>query len=171
MMKTTIQMAVLGAAFGLLSQASPIVNIELTVTTQDGPPGSVLTFSGTLTNETSDVEYLNNLNFFDAGFTDSEDPFLSNAPLSLDANESSGPYDLFTVTIPSSFAPGSYPSTVELVGGTDPSDNNELGSASYTVQVDSSGAPEPGSAGLLLVGCAPLALLAWRRLKAKASRS
>lgn len=171
MMKTTIHTAILGAAFGLLSHATPIVSIDLTATTQEGQPGSVLTFSGTLTNETGNVEYLNNLDFGDAGFTDSEDPFFNNAPLSLDALEVSGPYELFTVTIPGSFAPGSYLSTVTLYGGTGSSDLNDLGSADYTVQVDPTSTPEPGSEALLLLGCASLALLARRRLTGGADPS
>jgi hypothetical protein len=170
MMKTTIQIAVLGVAFGLLSHATSIVNIELTVTTEDGLPGSALTFSGTLTNETGNVEYLNGLSFADAGFYDSEDPFDTYAPIYLTAYESSGPFELFTVSIPNPFTPGSYPSTVTLNGGAGPSSTDDLGLASYTVQVDPPSTPEPGSAGLLLLGCAPLALLAWRRLRTGASR-
>jgi hypothetical protein len=158
-MKTTMKVALLGAAFGLLSQAAPIVNIQLTPDTESGIPGSVVSYSGTITNLTGTEQFLNSLSF--SGISGDATPFFTFAPLSLIGFADSGTFEMFTVTVPS-LPPGIYGGSVSVIGGTDANAANVLGTASFNVQVNDGAVPEPGCAGLLVVGGA-LLVLAKRR--------
>ena len=73
---------------------------------QNGAPGTTLQFFGTITNPGSDAIFLNgdalNLAAPTADFTIT-DLFFANAPLLLDAGESSGLIELFDVTVNNPF--------------------------------------------------------------------
>jgi hypothetical protein len=141
-----------------------VVTIGLDSPLLSGNPGDVLPFSGTITNNTSDVVYLMSDNFsplsglIPAAIDDL--PFFTNAPLFLDANESTGDIGLFNVTIPIALTPGNYGGTFTLLGGAGLDSQDVLGSADFTVQVlaaqPASGVPEPATLPLLAVGVCTL---------------
>jgi hypothetical protein len=144
-----------------------VVTLVLDSPLLSGSPGNVLAFSGTLTNTTSDVVWLISDNFsplsglIPAAIDDL--PFFTNAPLFLDANESTGDIGLFNVTIPIALTPGNYDGTFTLLGGAGEDSQDILGSADFTVQVvpgaPSSDVPEPGTLPLLCFGAC--SLLIW----------
>src|SRR5215813_1186619 len=77
------------------------IGITLTQIDQTGVAGRTVTFQATLTNLTTNTIFLNG----DSGTTSStlltvdDNPFLTNAPLTLAPGASSGPFDLFSVLI------------------------------------------------------------------------
>jgi len=148
---------VLPAAF---TAQADVIDVSLDAATLSGAAGSVLQFFGTLTNTTGGVVFLNAANINstlpDPSAIDST-PFFTNAPLSLDANGTTGDIGLFNITILDSFAPGNYDGTFTVVGGAGPDSQDILGSADFTAQV----VPEPGTLPLLGAGIG--VLLAWKR--------
>jgi hypothetical protein len=147
-----------------------VITITLDSSTLSGASGSVLHFSGTLTNTTGALVYLNadNINSSLPDPTAIDDsPFWNNAPVSLGANGTSGDIGLFDVTILASFGVGSYLGTFMLLGGAGVDSQDILGAADFTVNVT---APTPGGAApepetLPLLGAATGALLAWKRFR------
>ena len=138
------------------------VNIDLTSALLSGPPGTVLTFNGTLSNTSASTVFLNSAGINLSGaFTPADEdptPFFVNAPISLDAGDSTSAIDLFTIDIPDPFTPGLYSGTFTILGGADGNAQDILGSADFTVQVTSA-APEPSMYGLLLASCLALAVV------------
>lgn len=108
-----------------------------------GPPGSVLTFTGTMTNNTGSTVFLN------SGSVNLASPFDTNTdvsgvlddwPWSLDPSSTSADFVLFTVTIPDPFpgSPGSYGGTLLAQGGADENAMDDLNvptDASFAVNV------------------------------------
>jgi len=130
-----------------------------------GSPGSVLSFSGTLTNTTDADVFLNADNFNLSGLppgTIDDSPFFANTPSGfLDPLASTGPIELFDITVPNPFASGSYDGTFQILGGPTADDQTIIGSADFTVQVSS--VPEPSSLTYLL--SALVALLTATRMR------
>ena len=136
------------------------ISLNLDSATLSGLPGQMLDFTGTLTNNTGATLFINSDSFTFAinGALD-DSPFLLNAPLSINAGVTSADFEIFDVIIPGGQALGPYTGSFTVLGGTDGSQQNNLGSASFTVEVT----PEPAS--YLLISCAVALLLAYRGLR------
>jgi hypothetical protein len=127
-----------------------------------GVPGSVLTFTGTMTNNTNSPVFLNQ------GSVNLASPFNSVTdvsvdllawPISLDPLDTSADFAFFTVTIPDPFpgTTGPYGGTLLAQGGADGNALDSLNDptdATFAVDVtEPAGAiPEPGSLALLGAG-------------------
>ena len=151
---------------GAIASADALM-IALDSPTLMGSPGDTLQFFGTITNTTIDPIFLNGDNFNLAAFDPSvidDTPFFLNAPLSLDGGTSSGDLELFDIDIPSSFTPGGYDGTFQILGGGDASQQVLQGSASFTVDVQqTSGVPEPSAGIMTTLGLIMLASgYSWR---------
>jgi len=103
--------SLLSIFFGLatLCHASSTFTITFTPDTLSGNPGDTLQFFGTLTNNTASTVFINNDSFTFAitGAAD-DSPFLTNAPVSLGPNGTSGSFEFIDVTIPLAQAVGTY---------------------------------------------------------------
>jgi len=123
-------------------------------------PGQTITFTGTVSNLDSSIVYLNDCDVNLSGLSLEEDcsPFLTFAPLSLDPLETGIPsFSMFTITadLPYLDSLGVQSGSFDVLGGADPSGLNVLGSAAFSVDVET---PEPSSVLLLLTACMVLAL-------------
>jgi hypothetical protein len=140
------------------------IDITLISTSQSGVAGTTVTFEAILTNLTSSTVFLNgdSATTSTSFLTLDDNPFMSNAPLSLAAGASSGPFALFSVFIAPGTASGIYsPNLFSILGGADSNAFNPVGNAPFSVSV--SPVPEPGTITLLLTGM--LGLGAWSRLR------
>jgi|HubBroStandDraft_1064217.scaffolds.fasta_scaffold00001_37 hypothetical protein len=149
-----------------LSSAARADSISLTLTeiVQTGAAGTTVTFDGSLTNLTGGTIFLNGAGATVSSpfLTVNDNPFLINAPLSLAADASSGPFALFTVSIAPGTPLGTYgPSTFLILGGANNSAFGTIGSTQFTVDVSS--VPEPGTIVLLSSGLLGLGTKRWFR--------
>jgi hypothetical protein len=127
---------------------------------QTGIEGQTLTFDVNITNDSSDMVYLNgDFYYVDSPLTVNSE-FNDNAPLFLLPGDSSGDFELFTVTIPLGTPVGLYAGYVQIKGGGGSSDDYVLGSADFDINV----VPEPSSYLLFGTGLAVLAGIFRRRL-------
>jgi hypothetical protein len=140
------------------------VGITLMQTSQTATAGSTVTFDATLTNLSStDMIFLNG----DSSTTSSllltvdDTPFLTNFPLSLAPNQSSGPFALFNVLIDPTALPGTYDfNSFSILGGLDGSTFKTLGTAQFSVTATTPTAvPEPSALVLLFSGLLGLTVL------------
>lgn len=134
------------------------IDITLTQTVVAGAAGSTIMFDATVMNTSASTIFLN----ASGGSTVSPmltldgSPFLLNAPLSLAAGASSGPFNIFDVMIASGTPLGLYNlNTFTILGGLTPTSFSLVGSTNFGVQVNA--ASEPPSVWLLL-GSAVLGL-------------
>ena len=150
--------------FGLAvgCQATTVFTVTFSPATVSGAPGDMLSFFGTLTNNTANTEYINSDSFTLAGGIPVDDsPFLANAPLSLGPSASTASFLFLTVTIPNGQTPADYAGTFDVIGGQDGGNGtaqDDLGEGLFTVTVTSS-VPEPASVLLSITGLLALALL------------
>jgi hypothetical protein len=139
--------------FLVTSVAAQDIGIVLSQSTLSGVAATTLTFDATLTNLSANTIFLSGDSYTTASsfLTVSDNPFLNNAPLSLSAGASSGPFAIFTVTIAPGTPTGIYSlNDFTILGGLTNVDFNPAGSASFTVDVSS--VPEPGTLVLLTSG-------------------
>ena len=139
---------------------------------QTGAPGATLHYFGVLTNtdmNSNDQPVYLNFDSLNFGLSDATvvDNF-GGVPLSLGPGASSGPIDLFDITLanPETQPLGKYSGTYVLFGGMDGgafTASDDLGQASFSATV----APEPRYLGMLGMG---LMAIWWRR-RERASRA
>jgi hypothetical protein len=122
--------------------------VSSTITTT---PGSTVTFQATGTNTTGSTLFLNGdlPGSLDPPLTFDDSPFILLWPLSLDAGMSFGPADLFNITVPISAAAGTYNGSIEITGGPGTTDEDVIGSATFSVNVP---VPEPATATFAVLG-------------------
>ncbi len=120
-----------------------------------GAPGTSVSFSGTLQNLSTVTEFINGDNFsfpLMPGALD-DSPFLNNAPLALNAMQTSGLFQFFIINIPIGQASGIYPGTFTVLGNGDSNSQNVVGTGAFGLTVaPASTVPEPGTASLLAAG-------------------
>jgi hypothetical protein len=149
------------------------LQINFDSTTITASPGQLITFSGTIGNNASSIVDLNNISVTLNGmFTVDISPFFAiSNPATVSGSSDTVDFDFFNVTVDAPYTDplGAIQGTLTILGGVeglngyDPSVQDDLGSATFSVDVESS-APEP-SAFVLLLTAAALALLRklWRR--------
>jgi hypothetical protein len=163
---TSIYLLVALLAMVFVSSAARADSIQLTLTQtrQTSAAGTTVTFDATLTNFTTNTIFLNgdSVTSSMSSLTVDDNPFLNNAPLSLAAGASSGPFALFRVLIAPGTAAGTYGfNTFSILGGPDNSAFSPIGSAQFAVTV--SPVPEPGTLMLLVTGA--LGMGSWSRFR------
>jgi hypothetical protein len=122
--------------------------------------GGVLDFSGTITNTTAGIEYLNGDNTYvdsPLGFDDS--PFINNAPLTLGAGDSYTGI-LFSIDVAPGTPTGLYAGYFQILGG--PDNSSELFPLEVPADFDVRVTPEPASWVLLATALLGLVAVAGR---------
>jgi hypothetical protein len=166
--KTALSFSIaLLAALALAMPASAdTLNLVLSNPVQTAIPGSTLTFGANASAPFSNsvTIFLNGDNFNVAlnGATIDDSDFL-NFPLSLDPGVGFAG-SLFTVTLPSTIAPGTYTGFFEILGGSDPTLQDTIATVNF--EIDSPPAvPEPDTWLLFATGLTFLAALLYSRSK------
>jgi hypothetical protein len=155
------------ATLGSVAAKADDITITLDAPSQTSSAGGTLQFFGTITNDTDTTLYLNSDDLtIDGVSLTTADQFFNNVPFSLAPDGNSGDIELFVVTVsdPLLDAAGTYDGSYTLVGGTDGSAQDNLGTATFSVTTLSQ-APEPSSLYLLLTGLLALTALAWKNLR------
>jgi hypothetical protein len=149
------------------------VLINFDSTTITASPGQLITFSGTIDNNVSSIVDLNNISVTLNGmFNVDISPFFAlSSPATVAGDSTTVDFDFFNVTVDDPYTDplGAIQGTLTMLGGIegldgyDPNVQDDLGSATFSVDVESA-APEP-SAFVLLLTAAALVLLCkvWRR--------
>ena len=141
---------------------------QLTLSPVTGTAGEDVTVFGTITN-TGTVDIFLNAETFSLGSSsllngDVTD-FFDNAPLSLTGGANSNLIALFSLDIAPGTAPGVYSENLlQLLGGPGVLDLNDIADADFSVTVEGTAVPEPGTIGLIALGLAGVMLLRRRRL-------
>lgn len=173
--------AALLACFSVLpaahAQAPYPLSLTFTSPNQTVGPGGALHFTGTLTNTSSSLVFLNSdsvsFNAPVAGLTLDDSPFLTNAPMFLAAGPIGSSYtgDFFDVMVSPSAVAGTYQGTFDVLGGGDTGTYDIVGSQTFFVSVPEA-VPEASttvSMGLLLALGGGGLMIAKRRRTAAAS--
>jgi hypothetical protein len=136
--------------------------VDLTLSSVSGTAGTTVTVDGTITNNSSNMVYLNNESFtlplplINGDTTE----FFLNAPFFLSPDTSSGLIALFTFQIAPGTPSGIYPGNfLDIIGGGPNDFTDVLASAEYSVKVT----PEPGTILLLVTGLLGIAFVLRRK--------
>lgn len=146
------------------ASAGPI--LFLTEATLSGDPGQMLTFTGTLYNDTGLDLYINGATINLAGFAPEDldaSPVVLGAPYPIGAGVTTGTLDIFTVFIPLGRALGLYDGEIVLQGGSNTDAQDALDFTPFHVQVNESATVVPEPATFLPVLLAAAAILLRRR--------
>ena len=139
------------------------LTFTLTPNIQSGPPGSFLTYSGTLSYTGANPIFLNDIGFtFNGGagavLTGDSSVFFNNVPgIFFDGDIYNGP--IFGIQIAGAAAPLLYSGTATILGGADPLASDPLASADFLVNAT----PEPSTWVMFLVGGAAIIAYARKR--------
>src|SRR5581483_10901591 len=150
-----------------LPASADLFSIVLQPVLLQGAPGAMVSFSGTLTNNTESDLYLNldslNLTGLDPSSIDDTPWFLNTPSGFLDPNGTTGVIGLFNIAIPTPFLNGDYAGTFQILGGQTSDDQTLLGSANFTLEVLPGGSPSvPEPSTFVLLGMTLAGALAWR---------
>ena len=157
---------------GICPFAHAGIIVQLDNTSLTGNPGDTLIFNATLTNTSlTDQVWLNGIgSTASSPFLDIDpSPFDIDAPLFLDPLASSGPFELFDVTIAPGTQGGGYNgSFVTILGGADAGAGtafDDLADVTFDVVVPSTTAavPEPGTFEMVSVLLLVIAVTEFRR--------
>ncbi len=133
----SFRLSVLPLLFAALAW-SDTLTVTLDSVQVSATPGGAVTFSGTITNNSSASVSINgvglNLANFDPTNYDAT-PFLLNAPVTLAAGGTSADFAFFTVSIPNGFSPGVYVGSMDVQGGATSTDFNLLGTGDFALNV------------------------------------
>ena len=171
-MKLSLLAPVLLLCFAAPNAAQAQLTLTLSPSSQAGKVPNTFHFTGTLTNPTGAVVFLNGDSpTFNGPGTIDDSAFLNNAPVSLGPTGSgSDTYtgSFFDITLPSSAAPSTYFGTFTVLGGPTTNDQMTVGTEDFSVMVlPSPAVPEAStvvSLGLLLaLGLGGLVVGARRR--------
>jgi hypothetical protein len=165
-MKTHQRFAMIAAAALLsLCPALRADGVEITLSTVSAAPGGSVEVVGNVTNDTSSLVFLNGDSFSlaDTSLTLDDSDFFNNAPFTLGAGATSGPFDIFIINIASSAAPGLLtPNFFSILGGADANAGDVIGTVMFDVNVQGvTPAPEPSA--LILLACGIAAITIRRR--------
>jgi hypothetical protein len=163
-MKRTIYSLLIAAA---LTGAATADQITLTLQNNDlsTTAGGNVTFLATATNDMSFLVNLNGDSFSVAAPLTVDDTAFQNNWFDLTANQTVGPEVLFAVDVPLGTTPADYLGSFSILGGPDPSDQNLLATADFTVTVTTaSSVPEPGT--FVMLGGELVGLGLWARRRA-----
>ena len=159
-MKFRSLLCLAAASLSFASLPKAAIADTLTIANQTAPTtGGVLAVSGTFSNTSGTLEYLNADSYTIAipGNSVDDSPYLLNGVETLPSGESFTE-ELFTLSLPSGLAPGSYGAFFSILGGTDPGALNTLATAGFTVNVGSATSVTPEPATWLLLGTGVLGL-------------
>jgi hypothetical protein len=167
-MTRSIGISLILASLSLLPAATAraaSISIAFDEPALQGLPGQTLTFTGTITNLEAAPADLNGCDVnLPGNFVVDCTAFFANAPLSLGGGATSTDFTMFTITVDSPF-PGPFGlqsgnftvlGGIEGAGGYDPSTQNVLGEAGFSVE----SVPEPRSSSLLALS---LGCILWMR--------
>ena len=161
----------LAAAVAMIAGAGALSGSTINLVTQPaytGAAGSTVQILVDLMNTTGSTIVLNGISVsglagLGATPIDTTPFFIDpSVPLSLAGGASANAARLFDVVIPAGTVDGPYTGAFTLLGGVDEVAQDNLGQSSFVVDV-SSGVPEPGGLGLMLVGTGVLAAAIRRR--------
>ena len=148
-----LRLLFVGVCLSLVARTAQAVPITFTLGSSllTTTPGTTVTFTGTLTETGGSTTFLNGDSFnATAPLIVNDTPFFLNFPLSLSPFQTLTAA-MFVVTVPAGTAPGLYPGTFAVLGGTASTATSVLALQSFAVSVTPSTVPEPTS-GLLLLG-------------------
>jgi hypothetical protein len=156
------------AALALAIPASAdTLNLVLSNPVQTAIPSATLTFDASASAPFSNggTMFLNgdNFNLSLNGALIDDSAFLLNFPLSLDPGVGVAG-SLFTVTLPSNIAPGTYTGFFSILGGSDSDAQDTIATVNFEIDAPAA-VPEPGTWLLLATGLLLLAALLYRRSK------
>jgi hypothetical protein len=140
--------------------------VTLDVSSMTASPGDTVTFSGSLVNEENTELNLNScaINLTGISITGDCTLFLTNAPFTISALDTISSFQMFTITanLPYLDLPGIQNGSFDVLGGLTGSDLNVLGTANFTVDVQT---PEPATFWLFAIPA--LALFFVKRASAR----
>ena len=164
-MNTILRLLAVVTVAASIASAAPLLSLTLDSPVQLGGPGSWISYSGSLTNDSGSLVFLNaisgNTSYGETVLDYS--PFFANVPLSLAPGVAYlGPF--FAVAMSGIAQAGQYTGDVTIQGGIDDLSFDSVAVADFRVDVAGSSVPEPGCIGPVSL-CLLLVTLVHRRIR------